>query len=298
MEAITTKIGFIPAAEDLTGMVGRAVAINGFNPEYKHGLWQLPRTLKAKGIVTKGAKTLDAPAVVISGVTDVRLSATSGPVSPGDSLTWDTDGYLTKGGAFATALGYGDSGKIIPAFIFPTEESGIGGKYVEGGRYSDTTTQTVTGPDILTPVLYGPGGTDNRGIATMDTEGVITLNKSGPAFVKLHFRVGRTGASGTSKVVLKSQVSVDGGASWQFTENDVFSASLHNSTDIEVISEQVFINGLAGFKFRTVWARDSTGDNSGNLEPLEIGPNLQVQGLSVQPSARMVVYFDEEFVYY
>jgi hypothetical protein len=164
MEAITTKIGFIPAAEDLTNSVGRAVALQGAHPDYKHGLWQIPRTQEARGVVSKGAKILDAPAVVIFGVTPVILAEGIGAVSPGDSISPNEDGLFVLGGSFATALAFSsDGGSRIPALISPGSRS-VPEDIFSGGffDYNDLTTQgtpiivSADTPIILTNDGAGP----------------------------------------------------------------------------------------------------------------------------------------------
>lgn len=123
MQAIETKIGFIPAAEDLRGMEGRAVALNGEHSQYPNGLWQLPRPLEPRGVISKGCKMLEAPSVTIIGVCNLKLSGTTPTVKPGDPLTPDEFGYFYLGGTFATSLGYGASGSMVPALILPSGTS-------------------------------------------------------------------------------------------------------------------------------------------------------------------------------
>lgn len=150
MEAITTKIGFIPAAEDLTNMVGRAVALNGAHEDYKHGLWQLPRTQEAKGVISKGAKTLDAPAVVIFGVTPVILAEGTGAVSPGDSISPNEDGLFILGGSFATALAFSSNGGFkIPALINPRGSNSSVPEDVFSGGFLDYNDSSTTGTPII-----------------------------------------------------------------------------------------------------------------------------------------------------
>lgn len=163
MEAITTKIGFIPAAEDLTDSVGKAVALQGAHPQYKHGLWQLPRTQEAKGVISKGAKTLDAPAVVIFGVTPVILAEGTGAISPGDSISPNEDGLFILGGSFATALAFSSNGGFkIPALINPRgSNSSVPGDVFSGGFLDYNDSSTLATPITIiadTPIILTNDG--------------------------------------------------------------------------------------------------------------------------------------------
>lgn len=155
MEAITTKIGFIPAAEDLTSMQGRAVALQGAHKDYKHGLWQLPRTQKASGLISQGSKQLGTPSVIVGGVTLGAISPNEEDIAPGDLLTPDYDGYLKKGGSFCKAVGHGKAGGYVDVLLFPIETAGTSSlmdgqvlKYSEGTNeliYAGATVDPLTG---------------------------------------------------------------------------------------------------------------------------------------------------------
>ncbi len=61
--------------------------------------------------------------------------------------------------------------------------------YVEATIFVDLTTQTGAALDQMAVVTLGPGGTDPEGLVTMDANGVVTVNKTGPYMVKQNFQV-------------------------------------------------------------------------------------------------------------
>lgn len=162
-------------------------------------------------------------------------------------------------------------------FTKRTQDKLLGGLeqlgYTIEADFVDYTLQTTTTQDTAKNVLYGALKTSTNGLLQMDATGVLTVLKTGPYAFKSRTRIGRTGASGISDLVVWIETSTDGGSTWLLTGNPVC-AFLNNSSDIDLFFDFTPARLTKGFKLRARWARDSGGDNSGDLRPFTLSDPL------------------------
>lgn len=162
--------------------------------------------------------------------------------------------------------------------------------------FVDVTTQSGSPIDTPKQVKYGPALTSPSGIAAIDADGTLTMLKTGPLFIKSRLRVGRTGASGVSSVFFWAEISLDGGTVWNVLGNSV-DIKLDNSTENDVFFDfsTLFLN--QGIKLRSMFARSSTGDNSGDLSASTPSAALQAYGVPIAPSAQISIYRSRGYSY-
>jgi len=170
--------------------------------------------------------------------------------------------------------------------------------YVEATRFIDLTTQTGAALDQMAVVTLGPGGTDPEGLVTMDANGVVTVNKTGPYMVKQNFQVARNSNPGNSEIFFQAQLSVDGGVTFNGLGNSV-NRRIDNDKVINVFFDLSAIFIPAGAKLRNVWAKSSVGGDpadpsvgvdNGLLIYTEPSAALLAAGFGDAPSAIAVVY--------
>lgn len=162
--------------------------------------------------------------------------------------------------------------------------------------FTDATTQSGSPIDTPKQVKYGAALTSPSGIAFMGADGTLTILKTGPFFIKSRLRVGRTGASGVSSIFFWVEISIDGGATWNILGNSI-DIRLDNSTESDVFFDfsTLFLN--QGIKLRSMFARSSTGDNSGDLMPSSPSAALQAYGVPIAPSAQISIYRSRSYRY-
>lgn len=162
--------------------------------------------------------------------------------------------------------------------------------------FTDFTTQSGSPIDVPKQVKYGVANTSPNGIISVDTAGNVTILKSGPMFIKSRIRIGRTGASGYSDVFVWVEVSINGGASWAVFGNSV-DVRLNNASEVEVFFDMSPVALPVGTILRSMFARSSTGDNSGDLVPASPSTTLATYGVPVAPSAQLTVYRSVSYNY-
>lgn len=169
--------------------------------------------------------------------------------------------------------------------------------YTLEADFVDYTTQTTTTTDTAKTVLYGPLKTSTNGLLQMAADGVLTILKTGPYAFKSRTRIGRSGASGISNVVVWIETSIDGGVTWVLTGNPVC-ALLNTSSDLDLFFDFTPARLNKGTKLRARWARDSAGDNSGDLRPFTLsGPLAALVTVSQVASAQVSAYRINGFEY-
>lgn len=162
--------------------------------------------------------------------------------------------------------------------------------------FTDATTQSGSPIDTPKQVKYGPAQTSPSGIVSMAADGTLDILKTGPLFIKSRLRVGRSGASGVSSIFFWVEISLDGGAVWNILGNSI-DVRLDNSTENDVFFDFSTLFLEKGIKLRSMFARSSTGDNSGDLLPSVPSAALQAYGVPTAPSAQISVYRSRDYPY-
>lgn len=176
---------------------------------------------------------------------------------------------------------------FIP-YAITSAYNGLAGSTLEVS-FTDLTSQLGATADAVKQVKYGPAQTSPTGIVSIDATGNLTIIKTGPFFIKSRLRIGRTGASGVSSIFFWVEISINGGSTWDILGNSI-DVKLDNSTESDVFFDfsTLFLN--AGIKLRSMFARSSTGDNSGDLLPSVPSAALQAYGVPTAPSAQISIY--------
>ena len=162
--------------------------------------------------------------------------------------------------------------------------------------FLDQTTQSPVSTDTPITVKLGPAKTSPSGIVSVDADGVLSVLKTGPLFVKTRISLGRIGSTGTSVLHLWIEISSDGGTTWAVSGN-VVDVKLDNSTDTDTFFDNTPVFLPAGAKARTRFARSSLGHNSGDIVPGTLSPTLQAYGLVPSASAQVTVYKSNNWNY-
>lgn len=162
--------------------------------------------------------------------------------------------------------------------------------------FTDFTTQS--GSPLNTPkvVKYGAAKTSTSGIVSVDADGIFTFHKTSTLFAKSRIRAGRSGASGYSSIFFWAETSVDGGSTWQIFGNSI-DIRLNNSEESDLFFDISAVVFPAGIKFRSMFARSSTGDNSGDLMASTPSAALVSYGVPVAPSAQISIYRSTTYPY-
>jgi len=160
--------------------------------------------------------------------------------------------------------------------------------FVPEGDFINLSTQSGSPIDTPKVVSYGVNKQSNSQILDY-TGGVFTFLKSGPIAIKSRLRAGRTGASGVSHLFFWVEASVNGGVTWTTLGNSI-NIHLNNSSETQTFFDVAFLNGVVGLKLRTMFARSSTGNDSGDL--IASAPSAALIGAGVQssPSAQITTY--------
>lgn len=163
-------------------------------------------------------------------------------------------------------------------------------------NFIDQTTQVPAGTDTPITVKFGPARTTPSGLISVDASGVITILKGGPYLIKSRINCGRVGSTGTSILHLWVEVSANGGATWAVSGN-VVDVRLDNASDTDTFFDATPIFFPTGIKVRTRFARDSLGNNSGDITPGLLSPELQTYGLPQGASAQLSIYKSNNWSY-
>ena len=159
--------------------------------------------------------------------------------------------------------------------------------YVTVGNFFSVSTQAGLS-DIPKTIHFDSGGATDKGEATVAANGEITVGVSGYYSLKQRFRVGRSGASGTSDIFFYAEVSVDGGSTWNIIGNSV-DLALDSAKDITVFFDVASIYLGAGTMLRNRFIRSGDGDNSGDLLVGTPSAAMIALGIPVAPSAQLTV---------
>lgn len=162
--------------------------------------------------------------------------------------------------------------------------------------FTDFTMQSGAPVDTPITVKYGPAKTSTSGIVTVDANGIFTFNKTAALFAKSRIRAGRSGASGYSSLFFWAEISTDDGATWQVFGNSI-DVHLNNSTESELFFDISAVIFPAGLKFRSRFARSSTGDDSGDLKTSTPSALLSAYGVPMAPSAQISIYKSTTYPY-
>lgn len=161
--------------------------------------------------------------------------------------------------------------------------------YNTEGSFTSLVNQTGQ-TDVPQAVSYGPTkDSDNSHISYNDTTKDFTINTTGYYSIKTRLRFGRTGAAGVSNIMNWAEVSVDGGSNWSVLGNAI-EISLDSSIDKEIFLDSSQIYFPAGVKLRSMFARSSTGDDSGDLVTFTPSAALTTYGLQPSASAQSTIY--------
>lgn len=162
--------------------------------------------------------------------------------------------------------------------------------------FTDFTTQLGSPIDTPKVVKYGNAKTSPSGIVSVDANGIFTFNKTAALFAKSRIRAGRSGASGYSSIFFWAETSIDNGATWQVFGNSI-DVHLNNAQESELFFDISAVVFPAGLKFRSMFARSSTGDDSGDLMTSTPSAALQAYGVPIAPSAQISIYRSTTYPY-
>jgi len=160
--------------------------------------------------------------------------------------------------------------------------------YDSEGNFISTITQ-IGITDTPQQVTFGAGGLSDSGNIDISATGILEVINSGYYAFKQRYRVQRTGAAGVSHMFFWAEISVDGGTVWNTIGNSV-DVALDNSNETTVFFDQANLFLPAGIKLRSMFARSSTGNDSGNLIPSTPSAALMAAGAPVAPSAQITIY--------
>lgn len=189
----------------------------------------------------------------------------------------------------------GENYTQLPRLISQKMYNGRAGTTLEVS-FTDITTQSGAPVDTPKQVKYGPAQTSPSGILEISADGILTVLKTGPLFIKSRLRVGRSGASGVSSLFFWVEISLDGGATWNIFGNSI-DVRLDNSTEADIFFDFSTLFLDKGIKLRSMFARSSTGDNSGDLIPSTPSAALQAYGVPTAPSAQLSIYRSRDYLY-
>lgn len=178
--------------------------------------------------------------------------------------------------------------------IMELQEGFLSG-YVPEGDFTSLVTQSGSPIDTPKLVSYGSNKNSNSDILSYQ-DGVFTFLKTGTMAFKSRLRAGRTGASGVSHLFFWVEASSDGGVVWDKLGNSV-SIHLDDSTETQTFFDFAVLYGVTGLKLRTMFARSSTGSDSGDLISESPSTALQALGVMPAPSAQITVYKHLSFNY-
>lgn len=170
------------------------------------------------------------------------------------------------------------------------------GQHVSGyrseGDFVSTVTQNPTGLDVPTQISFGPGGDSLNGIITVAPNGTVTVNETAKASIKVRLRFARSGAAGVSHLFNWAEISLDGGATWNVAGNSI-DVTLRDSNEIDIFFDMSQLTLPKGAMLRSMFARDSQGDDSGGLVNSVVSSTLAAAGVPDAPSAQLTIYVAE-----
>lgn len=133
-------------------------------------------------------------------------------------------------------------------------------KEVEVLRVASTVAQTPTAVDTPLQLTFGAATGAPTDPVMINTAGLVTFNKAGNYAVRIKTQNGRTGATGTSILLMRILVN---GAQYGSP-----AATKITATDSTVPTEsRVVLNPTAGQTFAVQIMRDSAGSNFGGVYP-------------------------------
>jgi len=178
--------------------------------------------------------------------------------------------------------------------IIELQEGFLSG-YVPEGDFTSLVTQSGSPIDTPKVVSYGTNKNSNSAIINY-ANGVFTFLKTGTLAFKSRLRAGRVGASGVSKLFFWVESSSDGGIVWNKIGNSI-NIHLDDSTETQTFFDFAVLYGVTGLKLRTMFARSSTGSDSGDLISESPSAALQALGVMPAPSAQITLYKHLSFNY-
>lgn len=166
---------------------------------------------------------------------------------------------------------------------------------ISEGIFTSMVTQSGSPVDTPKLVSYGSNKTSDTGVVSY-VDGIFTVMKSGALFFKSRLRAGRSGASGVSHLFFWVEASIDGGVVWNKLGNSV-NIHLNSSTETQTFFDFAGLYGVAGMKMRTMFARSSTGNDSGDLIAEVPSAALIAAGVLGAPSAQITIYKVPNVIY-
>lgn len=168
----------------------------------------------------------------------------------GANLPDNTDGQITPAKLREVTTQLADSMLYAAA----------GMKEVEVLRAASTVAQAPTATDTPLQLTFGAAQNSGTDPVMINSAGLVTFNTAGNYAVRIKTQNGRTGASGTS--ILLMRILVNG------TQYGSPAATRITATDSTVPTEsRVVLNPTAGQKMAVQIMRDSAGSNFGGVYP-------------------------------
>jgi len=155
--------------------------------------------------------------------------------------------------------------------------------------FTSVATQVGAAADTAKNVVFGGAKTSPSGIVSQAADGVFTVLKGGPLMMKTSTRSGRVGGLSSTQMFFWLETSTDNGVTWQVLGNAV-DVLLDTVSDVKTLVDYVVLTLATGTKFRTRFARSSTGTDFGDLIPSIPSVALQLLGVPTSPSAQITVY--------
>lgn len=186
----------------------------------------------------------------------------------GANLPDNTDGQITPAKLREVTTQLADSMLYAAA----------GMKEVEVLRAPSTATQAPSAIDTPLQLTFGAAQNSGSDAVMINAAGLVTFNQAGNYAVRIKTQNGRTGASGTS--ILLMRILVNG------TQYGSPAATRITATDSTVPTEsRVVLNSTAGQTMAVQIMRDSAGSNFGGVYPQV----ATVAAWGTAPSALLVI---------
>ncbi|EAR5110842.1 hypothetical protein EOW07_06855 [Salmonella enterica] len=135
-----------------------------------------------------------------------------------------------------------------------------GVKEVEVLRASSTVAQAPTAVDSALQLTFGAAQGTASDPVMINAAGLVTFNVAGNYAVRIKLQQGRTGSTGTS--ILLSRILLNG-TQYGFPA----AVKMENPNVIAVTESRVVLDVTAGATFSVQIMRDSSGNNSGGVDP-------------------------------
>lgn len=194
-----------------------------------------------------------------------------------DSIV-DTERHEVKGASGAAAgevLTSDGAGATL--FQPPAQNTTITYEIVLAG--ASTATQTPVGADTPLKISFGSAQNGPSDPVQISAAGDITFNEAGQYLLKTFISIGRASGSATSVLIIDRKTNGVGSPFPVFTKIDT-------TGNINNINADIFVNASAADVTYFDLTRDSSGNNSGNLQPFV--PALG--SISTCPSAFVAIY--------